>query len=412
MNKIKLTSLAVVFATTGILCSCTAKDYSEAQSDSATTVTSGQIPQTQTASETTSPPQDSSPQASQTTEASQNVSFSQVGDFRKINIPEYIDYLGNLTSVSDNVICGVTGISDNDGKCSYDQLGFIDISSGEFFLVPVSEEVDSQKIRKGSGDVLCVLEWDESDHADDDNNTVTGVHKCIANIKKDYSIQTNTVCSMSDVAFDLNGHKICEWKNSIYDVSSGTENKIVEGVIPESANSKQGTRCSFLFGIDDNRFAYSVIGYESKLGFGVYDFSSGISTILPDTEDKNPLGIYNGKIFSVSSPYNTGCSSKIYVTDPDTMTTSLLTDVCESDGQGDVRMSMSEDGRRIAAVINRYNADDNTYMSELCILDSSDGHIIKSYDISNLGDKGFYVNFIDNNTIIINDSNHYIMDIE
>ena len=411
MNKTKVTSLAVVFTTAAILCSCTVADQSSDHSDSTIKVTSGQMTEILTSSESTSQPQDSSTQASKTTATKHDVSFSQVGDFRKINIPEYISNLGELTAVSDKVICGVTGIIDNDGKCSHDQLGFIDISSGGFFLIPLPEGIEIRNIRKGSGDILCNVEWYYRDYADDEYNTITGFHMCMVKIKKDYSFETYEDCSMSDIAFDFNGHKICQWAESIYDLSSGVEKRIVEGVPTESNVSKMGKYCSFLFGIDENRFAYKISGYESMPGLGVYDFSSGISTFLPDTENKNPIGTYNGKIFSVSSVLQTGCGSKIYVTDTDTMTTSLLTDICESDGGTDVIISMSEDGRRIAAIINRHNTD-GTCTPELCILDSSDGHIIISYDISDLNKNWWDIKFIDNTTIIIEGNDSYIMDIE
>lgn len=415
MNKTKLTALAVGFTTAAILCSCTDTDQTGSQPDSIVTVTSGQTSEIQTSSEITSPPQDPPEQASQTTTAKQNVSFSQVGDCRKINIPECIDSLSTLTPVSDKLVWGYVGICDNHGNCSYNQIGLIDISSGEFTMVSLPESMSNPTIRKGSDDILCVVDWDSWDYTDDEYQAVTGYQKSMAKVKKDYGLEINEDCLMSDIAFDFNGHKICEWNESIYELNERVAIKIVEGVPVESIYSKSGKFCSFVFGIDENRFVYRVRGYESLPGFGVYDFSSGTNTFLPDTENKEPIGTYDGKIFSVSSAWQTGCESKIYVTDIETMTTSLFTDVCESDSYTPVGISMSEDGSRMAAIKDSDITDD-IYTPELCILDRSDGHIIKSYDISYLGNNDLYFKFIDNNTIVINESGsengNYIMEIE
>ncbi|MDE5859174.1 MAG: hypothetical protein K2H23_02095, partial [Oscillospiraceae bacterium] len=100
--------------------------------------------------------------------------------------------------------------------------------------------------------------------------------------------------------------------------------------------------------IDENRFVYRTAGYESLPSFGIYDFSHGTATDVPDSRDLVPLGVHGGKIYSIKTAWD-GFGTELYTTDPDTLETEFFMDCpIEIKGNDFVEYAMPESGSYIA----------------------------------------------------------------
>lgn len=161
----------------------------------------------------------------------------------------------------------------------------------------------------GSGDVLCRL-YSE----DDDSGKITTY-----TVYKDFTYDTAEGDNMS---FSHYGRDI----EYIYPDLLYNGEVIVPGYIDtETEWGFYSTSEYYEFAIDENRFVYYTRGYERLPGFGIYDFETGEARDVPDSKDKIPFGYADGKIYSYGA-YWDGWDTTLYVTDPVTLETTLLTD--------------------------------------------------------------------------------------
>lgn len=98
-------------------------------------------------------------------------------------------------------------------------------------------------------------------------------------------------------------------------------NEILLNSIFEGYDSKSGLSYSYEFAIDENRFVYSMWGYEWSWGFGIYDFTTGTARDVPNVGDHRPMGYHDGKIYSYYCEHDGFTDNILYVTDVNTLET-------------------------------------------------------------------------------------------
>lgn len=120
--------------------------------------------------------------------------------------------------------------------------------------------------------------------------------------------------------YNVGEHHISEIGDNI--VNADTSEILIERYIHENnPDSFYNTYPKYLFTVDDERFIYRNVGYESLPGFGIYDFSEGKATDIPGTENLMPIDIVDGKVYSVYTAWDDISSNTICVTDIETFET-------------------------------------------------------------------------------------------
>jgi len=127
--------------------------------------------------------------------------------------------------------------------------------------------------------------------------------------------------------------------------------------------------------IDDNRFVYTMGGYEWTWGFGVYDFSTGEYKDAPDTRNFYAVGKKDNIIFSQIS--DSGPNRGIYATDAETLETRyfLNEDVFPlNDGLAPITWAFtpSPDNEHILFFTE---SETNRLEYTICIINSTDGEL-------------------------------------
>ena len=277
-------------------------------------------------------------------------------DFGTIGTPEYIEgqSVGNFF-IKDNIFCtDYTRIPDKgDEDPQIFQLRFYDTAENELLAVIDIPEGwgPYEMLPNAGGDVLCryIISYsvfnEDSGFFDTDYRTVT--------VRNDFSYDITDGYTVQDSSFECCGHNIAEWDPDIVDADSG--DILVAGKAVTSDDDFSGTRQMYYFPVDENRFVYRTIGYESLPGFGIYDFSEGTATDVPDSKDLIPLGVHDGKIYSVKTAWD-GFGTELYTTDTETLETEFFMD-CPLTLKGNdyVEYAMPESGDYIAF---KYQPDD------------------------------------------------------
>ncbi len=159
----------------------------------------------------------------------------------------------------------------------------------------------------------------------------------------------------------------------ITDADSGSV--LVAGREAASDDDFSGTRQTYCFPVDGNRFVYRTLGYERLPGFGIYDFSAGQATDIPNTNDLIPLGVHGSRIYSVKTAWD-GYGTELYITDTETLETEFFMDCPITVEANDyVEYAMPESGDFIAmkyrpedggspAVLYSIDPDTKGYVSE------------------------------------------------
>ena len=123
--------------------------------------------------------------------------------------------------------------------------------------------------------------------------------------------------------YNVGEHHISEIGDNI--VNADTSEILIERYIHENnLDSFYNTYPKYLFTVDDERFIYRTVGYESLPGFGIYDFSEGKATDIPGTENLMPIDIVDGKVYSVYTAWDDISSNTICVTDIETFETEKI----------------------------------------------------------------------------------------
>lgn len=250
--------------------------------------------------------------------------------------------------IKDNIFCTDYVIAADKGSEEPDlfQLRFYDIEKDE--LLAVIDIPDGwgtyEMITDVGGDVLCryIVSYsvfnEESGFFDTDYKTVT--------VRNDFSYDITDGYTVQDSSFECCGHNIAERDPDIIDADSGET--LIAGKTAESDDDFSGTRQMYYFPVDENRFVYRTLGYESLPGFGIYDFSSGTAADVPDSKDLIPLGVHGGKIYSVKTPWD-GFGTELYTTDTETLETEFFMDCPITIKTNDyVEYAMPESGNYIA----------------------------------------------------------------
>lgn len=254
-------------------------------------------------------------------------------------------------SLGDGIICVLS-------EC----LNFVDADTGEFLVsISIPDDLNTVgKVIKGSGDVLAKVICDGYDYS-----TTPPTYYADAIIVKDnYVYETIRKCESADISFEACGHNIAEWGLDIVDTDSGEV--IVSGYTKEGDEYGFYTQWNeYRFDIDENRFVYRIGGYESLPGYGIYDFSTGTATTVPESRDLLPIGCHNGKIYSVKGAWD-GWGSELYVTDLETLESEFFMDFpYELSINQMLEYSMPESGEFIVANKAYYSDDNDVYSAAL-----------------------------------------------
>ncbi len=219
-------------------------------------------------------------------------------------------------------------------------LRITDLSFNELAVINFAEGSNINNIRSGEGDVLCTFAL----------STYTA-DEVIYTDKTVYTDFTVSESADRDLYITVGDHSVEEdWINL---VDAKTGELLVEGHEGENEYGIDRQFKRFGMTIDENRFLYITGGYEAIPGFGIYDFSTGKATDVPDSRDMIPLGIYDGYIYSEHSAWD-GFGTEIYKTNIDTLETELAFGIpFEADNDGYVWYQMSPSGEYIL-IINDY----------------------------------------------------------
>lgn len=283
-----------------------------------------------------------------------------------------IDFSGRDVLIGDNLICtSKSHETDTDLVWQHD-LNFYDIKENRVVkTVSLPEGFDVDDICPGSGNVLARILNNSYDHR------VKAIVTSAAVIYDDYSFDIIDEPTAKDFYFEHYGHKISEWDIDLVCVD-GEPEVIVPGYRKE--NDEYGFYTEYkvyMFPIDENRFVYRTGGYERLPGFGIYDFGTGTARDIPDSKDLVPIGgVHDGKVYSVKTAWDGIGGTELYVTDIETLETSLfMTFPYELQLNDFVNYYMPASGKYILALRDGYQVDNIMYL-----IDPDTGEIIKTYD--------------------------------
>ena len=253
--------------------------------------------------------------------------------------------------IENGIICALSG-----------SLHFVNDDTGEI-IVSISTPDDFNtidKVVKGSGDVLAKAICGEFDYS----TTPPTYYADVLIVKDDYTCETIYDGKPADASFEACGHNIAEWGLDIVDTDSGEI--IVPGYTQEGDEYGFYTKRNWYdFDIDENRFVYRIGGYESIPGFGIYDFSTGTATTVPESRDLLPIGCHNGKIYSIKGAWD-GWGKELYVTDLETLESEFFMDFpYELSINQMLEYSMPESGEFIVANKAYYSDDNGVYSAAL-----------------------------------------------
>lgn len=151
---------------------------------------------------------------------------------------------------------------------------------------------------------------------------------------------------------------------------------------------------SYKFPIDENRFVYSMWGYEWCWGIGVYDFKTGTARDVPDTYNFWPLGVHGGKIYSVcvGDGY---AENVIYATDVNTLETTRLFEIAENDYADSYEMT--PDGKFF------FRAVENKNTSEFILYSADTMEVVRKYEFKNAYLQNWSIYFTKDGKVILTD---------
>ncbi|MDE5992696.1 MAG: hypothetical protein K2G87_06560, partial [Oscillospiraceae bacterium] len=273
----------------------------------------------------------------------------EIFDFGSLGTDEYGEgqSVGNFF-IKNNIFCTDYTIIPDKGSEEpvVFQLRFFDTAQNKLLaVIDIPEGWGTyEMIPDAGGDVLCryVISYsvfdEDSGIFNTDYRTVT--------VRNDFTYDISDGYTVQDRSFECCGHNIAERDPDIVDTDSGAI--LIAGKAAASDDDFSGTRQMYYFPIDENRFVYRTIGYERLPGFGIYDFSAGAATDVPDSEDLIPLGIHGGKIYSVKTAWD-GFGTELYTTDTETLETKFFMDCPITIKTNDyVEYAMPESGNYIA----------------------------------------------------------------
>jgi len=176
---------------------------------------------------------------------------------------------------------------------------------------------------------------------------------------------------------------------------------------------------SFREQIDENKFIYNRGGYEWTWGFGVYDFTTGQYTDMPDTNSLYVMGIKDNIVFTQFSDLSPMFG--LYATNIDTLETVYF--ISDDDFPREYRGGLTEaDERYTAPLLESFVMSPDKqliavvdYNLNVYIINADTGALKQtiSVDVLYKGDtavNSIYVDFLGNDKIIVFDSKWYMRD--
>lgn len=206
----------------------------------------------------------------------------------------------------------IFGVSDGEEKLN------IEIPEGKADGYLTEDALTCRELRGYDDDVYFIIYGYEYDG---NSNINWGKSETI--VYNDYTYKTQKYTngvSFYPRLIDIGGKHIIretEYSN-FYDHES---NEIILNSIFEGYDSKSSVSYSYEFSIDEDRFVYSMWGYEWSWGFGIYDFTTGTARDVPDVHDYRPMGYHDGKIYSYYCEHDGFTDNILYVTDVNTLET-------------------------------------------------------------------------------------------
>lgn len=236
----------------------------------------------------------------------------------------------------------------------------------------------SEKLTETDSGIFC--RYALTRYLYDEAGNVTGSEQAVLTVRNDFSSDTTEGCTAKDRSVSVCGHNIAEWERDIIDADSG--DILVEGYDGTSEYDLYITSQRYEFPIDENRFVYYTAGYERIPGFGIYDFSTGTATDVPNSQNLVPLGINGGRIYSLQTEWDSfGHDLTLYVTDTETLETELFAEnPFSSEISYYADYHMPESGSFIAMA---YQPDDENIPAQLYIIDPD----TKEYTVCDIPDE-------------------------
>ncbi len=244
-------------------------------------------------------------------------------------------------------------------------------------------------VKAGTGDVLCYVVVEKYLESEVSTEVIKiGTDLTAENIGE----PTQEL----DIVYHFDRKITNDW---IHLVDGETGDMLVEGVEGEHIYHFDRRAQHYFAPIDENRFVYTTSGYEAIPGFGIYDYSTGKATSVPDSRDLIPHCVYGGYIYSEHTTWD-GFGTEFYKTNIDTLKTEPAFGLPFEIGNNDyVFYHPFPSGEFILMIKNSYTeGDDGRYSSaqvDLYKVSVADGSIAWQHtvplDIS-LSSQGSFLN--------------------
>lgn len=227
--------------------------------------------------------------------------------------------------IKDGIFCTDYGVFPDKGEDflpSY-QLRFYDMTENKLLeTIDIPEGFGPcEVISEVSGSIFCKYVTYRSVY--DENSDSFNEDYSVITVRSDLSYDITGGYPDADSSLEVCGHNILERDPDITDADSGSV--LSAGKAAAGDDDFSGTRQTYCFPVDGNRFVYRTLGYERLPGFGIYDFSAGQATDIPNTNDLIPLGVHGSRIYSVKTAWD-GYGTELYITDTETLETEFFMD--------------------------------------------------------------------------------------
>lgn len=250
---------------------------------------------------------------------------------------------------------------------------------------------------KGSGDVLCAIKLSRY------NPEKLGEDFAALVVHTDFSTEVIEDDPEKALAIHVGDHKISDVNYNIYDADSGEI--IVEGFSDsenESGFAWEAKWFKYRFPIDENRFVYNTVGNEWNPSFGYYDFTAGKAADFPDSQNFQPIGYRNGKIYAKEKWWDGNCQGELYTFDVETLEKEhFMSSLAEFETDPDffeyMEYSMPPDGEYIVAVHEKYDYKNlATAATTFYIISTDSGETLAKCEFNSIG-INYDVEFINDN---------------
>lgn len=269
----------------------------------------------------------------------------------------------------DGILCLNYLMSSSDVAYSEEyQLRFYDIEENKFLAavdIPKGWRIDERLPAAEDGE-LCRFALYHYIYSED-GDSVREIEQSVLTVRNDFSSDITEGLTSKDRAVNVCGHNVVEWENDVIDADSGSV--LAEGYDGASEYDLYATSQRYEFPIDENRFVYYTSGYERIPGFGIYDFSTGTATDVPDSNGLFPIGIHSGKIYSLKTEWDSlGFGDTFYVTDTETLETELfMENPVSAETSYNADYEMSEGG---GLIVMKCDPDDENLPAQIYLIDT------------------------------------------